>query len=90
VHTAHNAVLWSRYTDAELLALHDALVASIPPQEMMSVIRWMVPYMNAAERAGMLLGMKANAPAPAFQAALETVRPHLTQREWEKLELALG
>jgi hypothetical protein len=42
------------------------------------------------ERAGMLLGMKANAPAPAFQAALETVRPHLTQREWEKLELALG
>jgi hypothetical protein len=88
--TAHNAVLWSRYTDAELLALHDALVASIPPQEMMAVLRWMVPYMNPAERAGMLLGMKAHAPAPAFQAALETVRPHLTKREREKLEFALG
>jgi hypothetical protein len=58
-------------------------VASIPPQEMMSVIRWLVPYMNAAERVGMLLGMKAN--APAFQAALETVRPHLSNvsgRSW--------
>jgi hypothetical protein len=43
--------------------------------------------MNAAERAGMLLG---NAPAQAFQAALETVRPHLTQRQWEKLERTLG
>jgi hypothetical protein len=88
--TAHNAVLWARYTDAELIGIHTELVASIPPQEMMFTLRWMVPYMNPAERAEMLLGMKANAPAPAFQAALATVRPHMTQREWEKLEHALG
>jgi iron-sulfur cluster repair protein YtfE (RIC family) len=88
--TAHNAVLWARYTDAELEAIHHALVASIPPQEMMYVVRWMVPFMNPAERAGMLQGMRANAPAPAFQAALDTVRPHLTAREWDKLAQALG
>lgn len=86
----HNAVLWEHYSDAELMALHDALVASIPPEEMMLVIRWMVPFMNPAERAGMLQGMRANAPAPAFQAALDTVRPHLTAREWDKLESALA
>ena len=74
----------------ELIGIHAELVASIPPQEMMFTLRWMVPYMNPAERAEMLLGMKANAPAPAFQAALATVRPHMTQREWEKLEHALG
>lgn len=88
--TAHNAVLWSRYTDAELLDIHNALVASIPPDEMMVVLRWMVPFMNPAERLAMLSDLQAHAPAPAFQAALDTVRPHLTEREWAKLARGLG
>ena len=87
--TRHNAVLWAHYSDAELMEIHDALVASIPPDEMMLVLRWMVPFLNPAERAGVLQGMRANAPAPVFQAVLDTVRPHLTDREWEKLARAL-
>lgn len=87
--TAHNAVLWARYTDAELAAIHDALVASIPPEEMMFVARWLVPFMNPAERAGMLGEMRSSAPAPAFAAVLDTVRPHLTATEWSKLAQAL-
>lgn len=88
--TEHNAVLWSHYSDAQLAAIHDELVGSIPPPEMMMALRWMVPFMNPAERAGMLGNMREHAPAPAFQAALDTVRPHLTAREWEKLASALG
>lgn len=90
--TAHNAVLWARYTDAELLEIHDALVASIPPQEMMVTARWLVPFMNPAERLALLDGIRAKAPAPAFQAILATVQPHLTSGEWAKLArgLALG
>jgi hypothetical protein len=88
--TAHNAVLWARYTDAELMEIHDRLVASIPPAEMMMVARWMVPFMNPAERVGVLSGVRANAPAPAFQAMLDTVRPHLSEIEWAKLARALA
>jgi hypothetical protein len=88
--TAHNAVLWARYTDAELMEIHDRLVASIPPAEMLGVARWMIPFMNPAERAGVLGGMQQHAPAPAFQAVLDTVRPHLAAREWEKLARALN
>jgi len=88
--TAHNAVLWARYTDAELIEIHNALVASIPPDEMMYVLRWMVPFMNPAERAAMLGDMRDHAPAPAFAAALEVVRPHLSEREWAKLGQSLG
>ena len=88
--TAHNAVLWARYTDAELIGIHNALVASIPPDEMMYVLRWMVPFMNPAERAAMLGDMRDHAPAPAFAAALEVVRPHLGEREWAKLGRDLG
>jgi hypothetical protein len=87
--TAHNAVLWARYTDAELVEIHDALVASIPPEEMMQVARWMVPFMNPQERAGLLADIRTKAPAPAFQAILATVQPHLTQNEWAKLARAL-
>ena len=87
--TAHNAVLWARYTDAELVAIHDALVGSIPPEEMMLVVRWLVPFMNPTERAMVCADMQAKAPAPAFDAMLQAVRPHLTQREWEKLARAL-
>jgi iron-sulfur cluster repair protein YtfE (RIC family) len=88
--TAHNAVLWAHYTDAELAEIHARLVGSVPPAEMMVVMRWMVPFMNPAERAEMLTDLRWNAPAPAFNAVLGTVRPHLTEREWSKLENALA
>jgi hypothetical protein len=83
--TAHNAVLWARYTDAELLAIHDALVASIPPQEMMTVARWMVPFMNPLERFHLLADIRAKAPKEAFEAILATARAHLAAAEWAKL-----
>lgn len=88
--TAHNAVLWARYTDAELVAIHDGLVASIPPAGMLDVVRWLVPFMNPAERLAALAGIQSKAPAPAFQAILDTVRPHLHESEWVKLARGLG
>lgn len=88
--TAHNAVLWARYTDAELLAIHDALIASIPPEEMMFTARWIVPFQNPRERAALVGGMRASAPPAAFEALLDTVRPHLATHEWAKLARALG
>ncbi len=88
--TQHNAVLWAHFTDAELGAIHEALIAAMPPEELMFVLRWLVPHMNPAERAALLGTMRAGTPAPAFAVVLEVVRPHLTQREWHKLEKALG
>lgn len=49
--TVHNAALWALYTDAELHELHGRLLASLPPQEMETVMRWMLPALNPAERA---------------------------------------
>lgn len=87
--TAHNAVLWARYTDDELMAIHNQIVGSMPPEQMLFAVRWMVPAMSPPERAGMLAGMKAHAPAAAFEAVLATVRPHLSAMEWDKLQLSL-
>ncbi len=86
----HNALLWRHYSDAELVDVHNALVGSIPPAEMMAVMRWMVPFMNPTERTMVLADMRAHAPAPAFEAVLDTVRPHLDEGEWAKLTRSLG
>lgn len=88
--TAHNALLWARYSDAELVEVHDALVASIPPEEMMVTARWLMPFMNPAERAMLVGDMRAKAPAEAFAAIMGVVRPHLSELERAKLEAALG
>lgn len=88
--TAHNQVLWAHYGDAELGALHDRLVASIPPEDMLFTLRWMIPAMTPAERLQVLGGMQAHAPAPAFAAALDVVQPHLDLRGWAKLARGLA
>lgn len=88
--TAHNAVLWARYTDAELAAVHDALVASIPPEKMMQIARWMLPALNPAERLAVLSDIRAKAPTAVFEAMLEVAQPHLTAGEWAKLARGLG
>lgn len=87
--TAHNAVLWTHYTDDELVRIHDALVASIPPEEMMVTARWLVPFLAPGERAALLADIRAKAPAPAFEALLAVSRPHLTRAEDAKLARAL-
>jgi hypothetical protein len=88
--TAHNAALWSAYTDEELMGIHDRLLASIAPAEMATSLRWMVPAMSPAERAGMLGAMAQQMPPEALRGVLDIVQPHLDASAWAKLARALG
>ncbi len=88
--TVHNAALWAYYSDAELEAMHGRLLASLPPQEVFQVARWMLPAMAPRERAGMLAGVRATAPAGAFDALVAHVRPHLDATAWSRLAPAIG
>lgn len=88
--TQNNAALWANYRDDELMALHHRIVSSLPPQENLMVMRWMMPAITPAERAQALGGMRAGAPAEAFAAVIDTVRPHLDDHAWDRLARALG
>jgi hypothetical protein len=88
--TVHNSALWAAYSDAELIGIHDALVASIPQDEMMLVMRWMLPNLNAPERLSVMQGMRAGAPAPVFDGMADATRGLLDQRDWAKLARGLG
>ena len=88
--TSNNAVLWATHGDEELAEIQQAIVASMRPETMAAFIRWMVPAMSPAERAGLLGGIQLGAPREVFERVLATARPHLTAREWTKLMAALA
>ncbi|MFO1270338.1 MAG: hypothetical protein U1F50_01415 [Rubrivivax sp.] len=88
--TRINQALWELYDDAELMALHERLLASVPPAEMALVVRWMAAALNPAELVQLFAGMQAKAPAPAFEAMLDIARSQLSEPRWAKLARALG
>ena len=88
--SVNNAALWAHYSDAELMNLHDRLVASIAPREFLGVARWMVPALSPVERAGMLNGAKAGMPPEAFLGVVGHVRPFIDAGGWNKLAPAIG
>lgn len=88
--TQMNAALWATHSDAEIQAIEQRIVASHEPQAMQLALRWMLPHLAPAERAAMLGGMRAQAPAEAFEGVLGMIRPLLGGRDWLKLTQALG
>lgn len=88
--TQNNAALWELYTDDELLALHERLLATIGPAEMAVTARWMAASMNPQELAALYGAMQLKAPVPAFEALLEVARLQLAPARWALLCKALG
>jgi hypothetical protein len=60
--TVHNRALWDAYSDDELVALENAIKAHHTPEEMTFALRWMLPAMTPAERAGLVTAMRRVAP----------------------------
>jgi Hemerythrin HHE cation binding domain len=87
--TVHNAALWGAYSDDELMQIHHAIVTSIEPAAMGQVMHWMLPAVNHDERVELLMGLRATAPAPAFEGAMHLARQRLAQRDWARLVRAL-
>ncbi|WP_420995241.1 hemerythrin domain-containing protein [Cupriavidus sp. 30B13] len=87
--TEHNAVLWAACDDAGLAGVENRIVASLPPETIGMMARWMLPNVTPAERALMLSGMRDHAPE-AFAGMLEMCRAVLPVPEWMKLARALG
>lgn len=88
--TRHHAVLWEHCTDAELLAVEQAIVASLPPREFTDMLSWMLPALAPAVRTQMLTGIRQDAPPPVFEMVLGIARSNLDATGWAKLARSLG
>ncbi len=88
--TTHNDALWRQFSDAELMAVEGGIIASLAPEKVIRFMQLMVPAISRDERAMLLGGMKANAPAEAFMAVMElAVRPTLSAGDLHDLEQRL-
>lgn len=88
--TVHNPALWASHSDAELVAIHDALVAAVSPAHMALVTRWMLPNLHAIERLDLFRDMRARAPAPVFEGMLEAAHRLLSGEDWAQLARGLS
>jgi hypothetical protein len=60
-----NAALWASYSDAEIVAVHGRLLASVPPASMARYVGGMLLVVNPTERAAITRSAPAVAPAGA-------------------------
>jgi hypothetical protein len=86
----HNSALWALYSDAELEAMHDRLIASLTPAELALTLRWLAVGLNPQELAALFKGLQAKAPPEAVRALLDIVQAQLPTPRWAKLARALG
>jgi hypothetical protein len=79
------------FGDDELIAIEGAIVASLPPEEVIAWMKLAIPAMNGPERVRFLAFVRGGAPAEAFEALLNfAVRPSLTPTDYRAVELGLA
>lgn len=72
-------------TDEELNSAFEKIVSNTSPQDMMLMLRYMIPAINRMERIELMVGIKKNAPQPAFNAIMILAQSILSIEEWEYL-----
>lgn len=87
--TDHNRTLWKHYSDAELLSIHQRLLAHISPANMAYAIRYMLPAMTPQERAATMAGVQADAPATAVEGLMTLAREVLPADDFAALAATL-
>jgi len=73
-----------------VLAIHQAIIASIPPDQMAASLALMLPAMNNDDRTEMLGGMQAGAPPEVFAGVWSLVGSVLEARDVTVLARRLG
>lgn len=68
------AGLWRHFSDAEIIAAENAIIAGLTPQDAGEYFSWMIPGMNDVERETLLAAMRQGAPAEAVAFVEELVR----------------
>jgi hypothetical protein len=73
-----------------VLAVHDAIISSIPPEQLSRSLAIMIPAMNLDDRAELLGGMRAGAPPEVFAGVWGLAGSVLTPGDHAALATRLG
>lgn len=73
-----------------VIGIHTAIIASIPPDELAQTLTIMFPAMNLDDRVELLGGMRATAPAEAFDGVAGLARSVLSPADFAAVAGRLG
>lgn len=85
----HNAVLWSVYSDDEILGIERELVAAIPPEKKAMYLNSMLPAVPTRDRVKLLGGLRASVPPQAFDGIYASVASLLDADARLRLDAAM-
>jgi hypothetical protein len=82
-------LMWENYSDAELMAINQAIVSSIPHEKMTTNVKWMIRGLNNPEIIGWLCAVKNNAPDFIFRSLFDQAEAELTEQRWTAIKEGL-
>ncbi|WP_031529288.1 hypothetical protein [Dyadobacter crusticola] len=80
-----NQMLWGSYSDEEIMAVEQQIIASVPEDILELETVWMMRSLNNSEISKWLLGIRETAPGPVFESLLSLARKELPGARFEKL-----
>ncbi len=80
-----NKIVWRHYSDAEIMAITQQIIANIPTEYIAINNKWMMRGLNNAEIVGWLKGVERNAPEAMFQLLFSTAEKELPQKRFRQV-----
>lgn len=74
-----NQVLWEHYTDEQIMAIHQQLMAVIPQEHIEQSSKWIMRAISTADAASWLKHVKATAPEFIFNRLMSTAQEELSE-----------
>lgn len=79
-----------RFTDAEMIAMRGRIIASMPPERLMAILRHMLPSLNVTELSELLAQVRPGLPPPAFQAITNLCEEDVDAVRWDAVKARVG
>lgn len=78
------------FTDAQMRAMHGAMLQALPRERLANYWRWMLPSLTLDELTKMLQGMKRGAPPEIFELAKQVGAANVNPTRWAEVRERVG
>ena len=83
-------LMQQHFSDAEMAAMRGAIMGSLPPEQQVAFLRWILPSLNASELAAFLRGTRRALPPPAFSKLTDLCASTVEAARWADVRARVG
>ena len=81
-----NRVIWENFSDQDILGWQGQILSKLTPDQFFKWFKYIIPALNPLEQQIMLGGFKENAPAEAYSATINGLKPFLNERQFNHIQ----